>query len=45
MAESKSKPKYIFINPNTPEEFEKALKQVVIEKLLSLHIKEQPTLS
>ncbi len=36
---SKSEPthKYTFINPNTPQEVEKLLQKIIIEKLLFLH--------
>ena len=45
MTQSAPKPTYIFINPNTPEEFEQTLKRIMIEKILSLHKQEQPSFS
>lgn len=31
------KPKYIFVNPNTANEFTDALRKILFERLLTLH--------
>lgn len=35
MAKKEVKPTYTFVNPNTPKEFEKMLKKILTDKLLS----------
>lgn len=37
MAKQKLQLTFAFINPNTPEEFEKQFRKILIEKLLTLY--------
>ena len=41
MAKHELKLTYTFINPNTSKEFERQLRKILVDKLLSLH-KERP---
>ena len=45
MSKSEPKHKYTFINPNTPQEVEKLLQKIIIEKLLFLHKNPQLAIS
>ena len=38
MAADKIKPRYIFVNPNSPNEVERILRRIIIEKLQSSYM-------